>query len=382
MDKGKKKCEMLKNIRKAIAEEYGLRYEPTVCNHKGDCVGTCPRCDEELRNLQRQLDEKGIADIQIEKIESEVIPTKELEPEHIVGVPADDELTYVTEGMPIPESIWPLQGEVMSPKKRKLYKEIKIAGITFRDLSDVWDELYEGAELALVRDKDNPHDSNAIAVALADDYDGNPEDFDFDFILGYVPRDENKHLASMLDLGWSDVFECELSQVNGHNPYKGSLYMKIYFVSKGDEEEEDTSSLIRILELDKDKHEAFISQLQEEGCCYFRYGGFPPWEHTYPIKGENVVFMYREKNVAYLYLMYCIAVGDDEASYFVKDKDMLHAVDDCCFYVFTNIKGPIKVLDEDIAFLESEPINIDAPEMFLSEEASYKLKNIFEKYAH
>ena len=81
--------------------------------------------------------------------------------------------------------------------------------------------------MALVREKDNKHDKYAIAVALADDYDGDPDDFDFDFILGYVPRTENQHLATMMDLGWTEAFECELSQVNGSNPYKGSLYMKI-----------------------------------------------------------------------------------------------------------------------------------------------------------
>ncbi len=254
MDKGKKKCEMLKNIRRGIAEKHGLKYEPTECNHKGGCNGTCPRCDEELKDLQRQLDEKGITDIQMEKIGSEPIPTEELKPEFLAGMPAlpDDELMYVTEGMPAyEEHIWPLEGDATLPKQRILYKECKIAGTSFRKLDDIWDELYVGARLALVREKDNPHDSNAIAVALTDDYEGNPEDFDFDFILGYVPRNENRHLASMIDLGWSDIFECELSQINGHNPHKGSLYIKIYFVSKDDEEIEDKSNLIRSLELNK-----------------------------------------------------------------------------------------------------------------------------------
>ncbi|MBE6269164.1 MAG: hypothetical protein E7092_09325 [Bacteroidales bacterium] len=31
-------------------------------------------------------------------------------------------------------------------------------------MGDVWDELYEGAELALVREKDNKHDKYAAAA--------------------------------------------------------------------------------------------------------------------------------------------------------------------------------------------------------------------------
>ena len=89
-------------------------------------------------------------------------------------------------------------------RKRVLYKECQIAGITFHDVEDIWDELYVGAKLALVRQKDNKYDNNAIAIALAEDYEGNPDNFDFDCILGYVPRKQNSHLASMMDKGMAD----------------------------------------------------------------------------------------------------------------------------------------------------------------------------------
>ena len=145
-------------------------------------------------------------------------------------------------------------------------------------------------------------------------------------------------------------------------------------VSKDEEEIEDTSNLIRVLELDKAGHEKHISDLHENGCTYFRCGGFPPWEHKFPKRGEKVVFMYKEDNSTLLYLMHCIAIGDDDASYFVKDKGSLHAVDDCCYYVFTNIKGPIHIPNIELDFLSSEKINKRQPEDFLSEEASFKMK--------
>lgn len=75
--------------------------------------------------------------------------------------------------------------------------------------------------------------------------------------------------------------------------------------------------------------------------------------------------------------MHCIAVGDEDASYFVEDKDSLFAVDDCCYYVFTNIRGPIQLLSRELDFLAFEKINRREPEEFLSEEASLRVKNIF-----
>lgn len=110
-------------------------------------------------------------------------------------------------------------------KKRVLFKECPVAGIGFHDIKDIWDELYVGAKLALVRQKDNKYDKNAVAVALADDYDGDIEDFDFDFILGYVPRTENEQIATMLDLGWDEVFECEISEMKENGPLNERLRM-------------------------------------------------------------------------------------------------------------------------------------------------------------
>ena len=70
---GKEKCELLKTIRTYVAEKYGLDYTPTECTHKGHCLGTCPKCDEELENLHKQLEEKGITNIREDKHLSEMV---------------------------------------------------------------------------------------------------------------------------------------------------------------------------------------------------------------------------------------------------------------------------------------------------------------------
>ena len=53
MSKGKEKCEILKAIRTYVADKYGVEYTPSECNHKGECQGTCPKCDGELADLQK-----------------------------------------------------------------------------------------------------------------------------------------------------------------------------------------------------------------------------------------------------------------------------------------------------------------------------------------
>lgn len=53
--KGKEKCKALKEIRRQIAEKNDIPYVVSQCKHQGDCLGTCPRCEAELRYLEREL---------------------------------------------------------------------------------------------------------------------------------------------------------------------------------------------------------------------------------------------------------------------------------------------------------------------------------------
>ena len=55
MVKGKSTCKLLKDIRQQIADANGISYRPKECQHKGDCAGTCPACEEEIRYLEREL---------------------------------------------------------------------------------------------------------------------------------------------------------------------------------------------------------------------------------------------------------------------------------------------------------------------------------------
>ena len=55
MTKGRSTCKLLKSIRQQIADANGISYRPKECHHKGDCAGTCPACEAEIRYLEREL---------------------------------------------------------------------------------------------------------------------------------------------------------------------------------------------------------------------------------------------------------------------------------------------------------------------------------------
>ena len=55
MAKGKSTCKLLKSIRQQIADANGISYQPKECHYKGDCTGTCPACEAEIRYLEREL---------------------------------------------------------------------------------------------------------------------------------------------------------------------------------------------------------------------------------------------------------------------------------------------------------------------------------------
>lgn len=55
---GKQKCKLLREIRQKIAEENDIPLVTEECRYRGDCKGTCPKCESELRYLERQLEKR------------------------------------------------------------------------------------------------------------------------------------------------------------------------------------------------------------------------------------------------------------------------------------------------------------------------------------
>lgn len=56
--KGKDKCNILKDIRRRIAEENDIAFVTSNCEFKGECKGTCPKCEAEVRYLEQELEKR------------------------------------------------------------------------------------------------------------------------------------------------------------------------------------------------------------------------------------------------------------------------------------------------------------------------------------
>ena len=64
-----------------------------------------------------------------------------------------------------------------------------LAGFVYYDGEAVWDRMKAGDRLTLARERDNPHDANAVRL----EWQGR--------MLGYVPRKDNADLARQMDHG-------------------------------------------------------------------------------------------------------------------------------------------------------------------------------------
>lgn len=94
MSRGKEICNELKAVRRRIAEENGIVLEIPECTHKGPCPGTCPRCEQELRQLESALADRlrlgkvatvaGIALALATPAVAQVHQTHNIEPQGIV----------------------------------------------------------------------------------------------------------------------------------------------------------------------------------------------------------------------------------------------------------------------------------------------------------
>ena len=135
MNKGKVTCEKLKAIRREVAEKLGIEYSPKECTFEGDCLGTCPLCQQETDMLMEQVR------IRLEEC-PELLDEIQCKVSEMYQIDADkdEDDTIILEGMPAE----PLQG-----------------------LVDVDDEQLEGDPRALEGNYALP-DENEVDILMGD----------------------------------------------------------------------------------------------------------------------------------------------------------------------------------------------------------------------
>ncbi len=99
MARGKQTCKILKEIRRQIAEANGIEFATSECRYKGDCLGTCPKCEAEVHYLEQQLRARSLAGKAIV----------------LAGVSAGMILMSGCSGTPTNNSSYTLHGEPVAP---------------------------------------------------------------------------------------------------------------------------------------------------------------------------------------------------------------------------------------------------------------------------
>lgn len=89
--------------------------------------------------------------------------------------------------------------------KRKVSNHLanfNLAGFTYYDGIEVFNQLKVGTKLRLVPEPDNPYDAKAVAI-----YFGESK-------VGFVPRSDNRTISKILNLGHQDIFETFINRVS------------------------------------------------------------------------------------------------------------------------------------------------------------------------
>ena len=80
--------------------------------------------------------------------------------------------------------------------------DFHVAGFTYYDGLDVINELSLGQPVSLIVETDNPYDSEAVVIYYKDKK------------IGYVPKEKNSFLSTLLYYGYGDILEAKIQYAN------------------------------------------------------------------------------------------------------------------------------------------------------------------------
>lgn len=376
---GKKLCDKLKDIRKSVADKYELNYEPADCHHEGDCAGTCPKCDEELLDLQSQLSQKGITDIDVKqpigKIADVVAPRKHLEIRRIV----------------LP-GIHRMQGSMTlsspPPPHRRFVTRCQVTELANHKFDSIKHKIIKGAKLALIPDPTVKYGRVAVALALAEDYNGNPKDFNFDAAIGYISKKEKRFVSQIFKRGWDNCIEVEFRSIDGDKPNYDSITIDIYFKDKAPHTayRDTDKSLFRMVMTGSGYSNLFLygngtlyscSDFIKDGFCICRWGDDATPESSLPIKGDWIVFLDGSR----IQLMAVIA-KDQDCAPFMTHPSQCNPIKGSHCYILSLIAGPYDARELLREIGEFDRKEYQCPDARLSSPLTARFVDFFGSMGH
>lgn len=86
---------------------------------------------------------------------------------------------------------------------RRHFATFYVAGFTYYEGMDCFSELQIGTSLSFQPEQDNPYDPCAVAIYYKERK------------IGFVPKDYNSFISQLLLLGYSQLFEVKVNQIDG-----------------------------------------------------------------------------------------------------------------------------------------------------------------------
>lgn len=105
-------------------------------------------------------------------------------------------------------------------KQKELFLSCNVAGFAHYEGCIVFNELQIGTPLHLVREDENAYDHDAVAIFYGDTH------------IGYVPGSKNEQLATLLDLGYSDLFEVYVQRLDATSHPEQQVHIGIFVKAK------------------------------------------------------------------------------------------------------------------------------------------------------
>jgi len=86
--------------------------------------------------------------------------------------------------------------------ENQFYASFHIAGFTYWNGVDVFDQLKISTKLRLEAEPTNGYDPNAVKILFNET------------MLGYIPRDSNEDISKFLRLGYTDLFDIKINRIS------------------------------------------------------------------------------------------------------------------------------------------------------------------------
>ena len=228
MAKGKQTCKILKEIRKQIAEENDIELVVSECTYQGDCKGTCPKCESEVRYLERELEKRQrmgkaamVAGLSVGLLSTsqvalaqqpEVIDKEAPESEEIMGL--------VTHKIPqVCYYVDSTRKDLLDLLKMPNMKHMKVVGFaidvtkfTSMGEADMWKHLKESAT-QIYGPKFYPNENDLLALIDIEMDESVPRDVEGDVEMAFKV-DSKRHVSNVRILkGINEQIDSQLVRI-------------------------------------------------------------------------------------------------------------------------------------------------------------------------